>query len=147
MFPSATITFWFTVTLFVFVVIYVLASADSKKKHPTYHYVEGEFTNVCVFKQYKRHSEYREYRFRQTEDGKYKFVVGPWIRNLIMKMFGIDAAVLLVAAAMWYRSNGSLSGIDIEGYLGLVVLFSIMYLCSELAILQKTKNYLRKKDL
>lgn len=144
MLPSDTTTiFLFVATLVVFCVLYAIGNNYSRKKHPTYHYEEDGFTIVCVFKQYKRSSEYREFKFKKNEDGEYKFVLFPWLKNFILKLIAVEAIALSVMVFFQYRLGGSMEGIDIWDCVAIAGVFIFLLCSSEWFILLKAKRYIR----
>ncbi len=141
-------TIVFAALVFVaFIALYIGSSIYTMKKHPTYHFEEGEFTNVCVYKRYKSYSEYRTYKFRRTIDGTLKFELGPWLIRLILKILAIDVIATVVILIWYYYDKGAIEGEDIYALSTVILLASVLIWFSEWFILARAKYYIRKNDL
>lgn len=142
--PSYVLTMIFAVIVLVgFIALYIYSSIRTRKKYPTYHYDDNEFTNVCVYKQYRRYGEYRIYRFRKQIDGKYKFEFGLWFGKFILKLIVLDVFLALALLGLYYYQTKSLSSIDLLACCGVLVLFSIIIWFSEWISVLRAKHYLR----
>lgn len=126
------------------IIAFVVSSIWEKKRTPTYHFVEGDTTIVCVHVRIMRFSEYKMYKFRKDTDSKYRFLTAQWIRNTSLKILITAVIIAGIFFAYDYIKLGGIKHEDIPSYIVLMLFFSLIVFLYEYIPVLRAKFYLKK---